>query len=463
MPFSSSADPLGCGAYLRARAGFSSTDRKIINVIKQLIASQHANLSIMTAFMLVGMLGAVGLGVDVSQAVSIKHELQGAADAAALAVLSTQSSTAKQAMQAQDGNMAQAEADAGRVFNANAGKKTYIVTRKVSVVKQNGILTATVNFTATVPTTFSRILGQPVIEVKGKAIAQTSTAAYRDFYMLLDNTPSMGLGATNADIAKMRDLDNCVFACHVVKGGVVQPSDTYGDARAAGITTRIDMVARAAASLMDTAKQARLVPDQFRVALYTFGPDASKRGLTEISPLTDDLDSVKPKATTIDLMSVPNSSYDDDQMTDFDRRIGDVGKVMSESAKGASGTGRTADDPEKILFFVTDGVNDANKPNGCSQPLHRATRCQEPIATSVCNNLKQAGFRIAILYTTYLKMKTDDGWYEKWIQPFDPQISPALKACASPSLFFEVSPSAGIDEAMKALFFQAINTPRLVG
>jgi hypothetical protein len=38
-----------------------------------------------------------------------------------------------------------------------------------------------------------------------------------------------------------------------------------------------------------------------------------------------------------------------------------------------------------------------------------------------------------------------------------------MKACASPDLFFEVSPSEGISEAMTKLFNKIVNTPRLTG
>jgi hypothetical protein len=41
------------------------------------------------------------------------------------------------------------------------------------------------------------------------------------------------------------------------------------------------------------------------------------------------------------------------------------------------------------------------------------------------------------------------------------QISPAMQACASPGLFFEVSPTQGISDAMNALFERAVATARL--
>ena len=39
---------------------------------------------------------------------------------------------------------------------------------------------------------------------------------YIDFYLLLDNSPSMGVGATPADVTTMvnNTSDSCAFACH---------------------------------------------------------------------------------------------------------------------------------------------------------------------------------------------------------------------------------------------------------
>lgn len=67
-----------------------------------------------------------------------------------------------------------------------------------------------------------------------------------------------------------------------------------------------------------------------------------------------------------------------------------------------------------------------------------------------------------MLYTTYLPLPTND-WYNSWIAPFQPEIGARMQQCASPGLFFEVSPSQGISEAMTALFKKAITSPRLTG
>jgi len=65
-----------------------------------------------------------------------------------------------------------------------------------------------------------------------------------------------------------------------------------------------------------------------------------------------------------------------------------------------------------------------------------------------------------VLYTTYLPLPTND-WYNKWISPFQSEIPTKMQACASPGLYFEVTPTQGIADAMKALFLKVIRAPRI--
>jgi hypothetical protein len=109
---------------------------------------------------------------------------------------------------------------------------------------------------------------------------------------------------------------------------------------------------------------------------------------------------------------------------------------------------------------VSDGVADENNPNSCSQKTVSGGRCQEPINTALCKTLKDRGVLIAALYTTYLPLPTNS-WYNTYIKPFSSQINPTMQSCASPGLFFEVSPTQGISDAMTALFQNAVMTARL--
>ena len=110
-------------------------------------------------------------------------------------------------------------------------------------------------------------------------------------------------------------------------------------------------------------------------------------------------------------------------------------------------------------MLVADGVTDANYPSTCTRPTASGGRCQEPLNPAVCEAIKARGIRIAVLYTTYLPL--DNDWYRNWIAPFQPTIGTKMQSCASPGLYFEVSPTQGISTAMTALFQKAVATARL--
>jgi hypothetical protein len=415
----------------------------------------------MTALLMVPLIGVAGFALDISDALLARSSLQASADAAALAAVAQNSIGVSQAMlMTSDGQVAGAMADAKKVFLGQAGNSAdyTLLSADVDVVKAGSQLKAVFTYKAEVPTTLSRILGKNKVIVSGVAEALFQTETFRDFYLLLDNTPSMGVGATSADVSKMvaNTSDKCAFACHIVKDGVEDKNSYYNLAKKLGVTIRIDVVASATSALMETAKSTRKSSNQYRMAVYTFGEKAEDTKLLEVSSLTSDLDSVKTKAAKIGLMSIPYQGYDNDQQTDFDRALSNVGKLM-----GTAGTGSSASNPEKVVFFVSDGVGDAYKPTTCTKKLNGG-RCQEPIDITQCSALKAKGYRIAVLYTTYLPLPTND-WYNNWIKPFQSEIPTRMEACASPGLYFEVSPSQGISEAMSAMFLKIVTTPRLSG
>jgi hypothetical protein len=206
---------------------------------------------------------------------------------------------------------------------------------------------------------------------------------------------------------------------------------------------------------MDTAKTTAEVADQFHMAVYTFGAAATAMGLTNIVPLTGDLMAAKSSAGAVDLMTVPNSTYNNDMDTPMDAVLAAIDKEVPQP-----GDGGTPQSRQKIIFLVSDGVADQSKPAGCSRPLSSGIRCQEPLNPDLCLKLRNRGVKIAVLYTTYLPLPTN-AWYNTWLKPFQATIPVNMQACATPGLYFEVSPSGGISAAMTALFKQAILVARL--
>jgi hypothetical protein len=191
------------------------------------------------------------------------------------------------------------------------------------------------------------------------------------------------------------------------------------------------------------------------VAIYTFGSSGNNPNLTQITPLTDDLQKAQEKAARIDLMTTPHQGFNNDQMTSLDNALTNVGKKI-----GPPGPGMNSTAPQKWVFLVSDGVGDSAKPATECTEKTTGGRCQEPIDIRYCEKLKERGIKIAVLYTTYLPLPDND-WYNDWIKPFQSDIGPRMQACATPGYYFEVSPTEGISAAMDKLFRKIVLTPRI--
>ena len=433
----------------------------MFKLFASLLRDRAGNFGILTALLTVPLVTAVGASVDVSEAMRIKADIQLAADIAAVGSVSVQSPCVVKAMASgDDGELTECEQTALKIFKGNTGQSLpdQTLSPTISVVKRGGQLDSTISVGTTVPTTFLNIIGVRSIPISIKSTGNYNATLFQKFYVLLDNSPSMGVAATNADIATMvsHTGDSCAFACHIVSTtGVENTSDYYHLAKSLHVTTRIDVVAAAAASLMDTATNTRTYANQFGMGIYSFGTKAEAVGLNEVQAMTTNLDVAKSKAATVQLMTIPNQGYDNDMQTSFDSTIGAISPII-----GTGGSGASAADAQKILFFVSDGVGDSNKPVGCTKPLSGSQRCMEPIDIKSCTALKAHNVKIAVLYTTYLPLPTN-GWYNTWIKPFQSEIATKMQACASPNYFFEVGPSQGISEAMNYLFLKIVNSPRL--
>jgi len=437
----------------------------------------------MGAIAIVPILGSAGMAVDFSRAMDLKSKLQDAADMAVLGSIAERSAGVAQAVgMTTNGPVPLSEAEAEAFFKAQSGGALSGVAEegtevekaasqdvkldlvKASVTKDGKDIKAKLTYQVTLKTSFLRIIGKDSITVSGSASAVYQTQSFMDFYMLLDNTPSMGVAATPADVDKMITATknvsdagsrNCAFACHIVaENGDINANSNYFVAKTNGVAIRIDVVAKAVKALTDEAERQQSYANQFRMAAYTFGETAQDVKLLKVAELTADLSKVKTGTQNIKLMSIPYQGYNNDQQTSFDSALTKINAEIS-----APGSGTTSANPEKVVFFVSDGVGDSNKPKGCTKKL-TGSRCQEPIDITYCKTLKDRGIKIAVLYTTYLPLP-NNSWYNSWIAPFQTEIGTRMQDCASPGFYFEVSPTQGIETAMKALFNKVIRTPRL--
>jgi Flp pilus assembly protein TadG len=487
------------------------------------LADRRGNVAMLYALILPVLLFGTGFAVDYTHAMQVQTKLDSAADAAVLAALTPAM------MQLPN---ATAQTAATNLFTAIANAQSSVIAGKtvltVNVCSPTpcsaGQRVVTVSYTAANQNIFAGVLGYSALQIAGSSTAKASAAPNIDFYLLLDNSPSMALPATQAGINSMLALTTpnqasdtgntgCAFACHQASTGNADtagnpywnPSNTsqvctgapgngknigcvqmddYQLAKSNNITLRIDELNSAVTTLMATAQSTsnsspQVPPPAYRFAAYALDSTYAI-GLTKLMSLSSNYVSnwatAAPSFQLMEMYSNNNvcaSSNGNpcgaaggvgDVETNFDTALNssNMNSTTTMPSPG-NGTNISGDKPQGVLFIVTDGVVDETNSSTCTKTL-TGSRCQEPITPSLCTAIKNRGIRIAVLYTTYLAV-TNDGWYNTWIKPFNPagasQISSQLQACASTGLFYEATIGADLGAALSALFNTVTNSAHL--
>jgi Flp pilus assembly protein TadG len=433
--------------------------------ISRLARHRGGNAAILFALCIIPVVFLSGMALDFSTATSKRLRLNAAADAAALSAV-TPAALAQ--------TNAQVQTTALNIFEAQASAIPGLTPQPpvptINVVQNGSVRSVTVSYTANSINAFPNVLGmltnttEATWAVTGSSTASSSGLPDIDFYLLLDNSPSMDIAATTSGINTMVTSTSaqggCAFACHESNpsaDGLGNPGgvDNYTLAQNLGVVTRIQNMASATQALMDTASTTEGANSAYRMAIYTFNAN----GLSTIHPLSADLSSAKSDAGNIDVLEVCQNNYltcgnsNNDTDTNFETAMNGVNQIMV-----APGTGAFGSSPQEVLFIVSDGVDDEINAT-CSQAL-TGSRCQQPFDTSWCTTVKNRGIRIAVLYTEYLPLPTN-AWYNTWIAPFQSQIGTNMQSCASPGLFFQVTTDGDITAAMQALFQQAVSAAHL--
>jgi Flp pilus assembly protein TadG len=439
--------------------------------MRRFFRDRRGNVAIIFALSMIPCVFLVGMGLDFTSATQKRVQLNAAADAAALAavtpaMMSQSTSTAKTA--------------ATNAFNAMANAMTGVtsVTPTITVTSSNGGLTRTVSVTYTANSTnsFPNVLklltgtSQTNWAISGSSTSTATTAPNIDFYLLLDNSPSMNIAATsdgiNQMVANTSAQGGCAFACHESHPssdnlGNPGGEDNYTLAANLGVVTRIQNMVAATQALTTTATTVGTANHAtYRMAVYTF----NYSGTSTVQTLTSNMSTVASAAANIDVLEVYDNNCltssctagpgNNDTDTDFNSAMSSINGIMRTPGTGSSGSS-----PQEVLFLVTDGVDDKVSVT-CSETLSGTNRCQQPFDTTWCTTVKNRSIRIAVLYTEYLPLPTN-AWYNNWISPWQPTIATNLQSCASTGLYFKITTDGDITTAMQALFEQAVATARL--
>jgi Flp pilus assembly protein TadG len=235
--------------------------RSLTGLMNRFRKDQRGNIAVIFAVACVPLISAVGFAIDYSEAMRVKAKLQSAADAAAVASISQNSSGWLAASKmTSNGPVTSAQADAMNIFNGNVSAVNSTLftlntnATAASVTKTGPNLNAVVNFSANVPVTFMKVLGvfgTPVTQltVTGSSSASSSLPPYLDFYLMLDLSGSMGLPSTDGEQTRLSQVNpddytvyskGCTFACHFqAKGSCTDP--TVGQkVNSAGVTSPVN-------------------------------------------------------------------------------------------------------------------------------------------------------------------------------------------------------------------------------
>jgi Flp pilus assembly protein TadG len=225
-----------------AKAGFAGF---LTMLLRRFRSDKRGNIAITFTLALLPILSAIGCATDYSLRSRMQAKMQSAADAAAVASISKNSAgyIAATTMTG-NGSIAVGLTDANNLFCGNlnvpnaavgvgcnapasSGFSNLALTG-TTVTKTGIVLKSVVNFSATIPTVFLKVLGYQTLPLSGVSKATASLPPYLDFYLMLDLSGSMGLPSNNAEQSRLALINpddfsvypgGCTFACHFQSSG----------------------------------------------------------------------------------------------------------------------------------------------------------------------------------------------------------------------------------------------------
>ena len=305
--------------------------------------------------------------------------------------------------------------------NGVSGLTGTSVTVTVSTGATALVRNVTVNYSTSVNTLFGAVIGMSALHMSGSSTASAQIPPNIDFYVLLDNSPSMALPATTAGVTQMQTLTSkqdsggCAFACHqastnngdtagnpcadgtapnqssglycdVTKHGA--QIDNYALARKNNITLRLDELNSGVTTLLQTASTTAkssqfATPPNYRFSVYSMD-SLWQIGLTQLMPLTTNYVSQWSTASAnFGVMEMYSNNNDcanaacssgtttpgGDVATNYDDSLGKLSQTSYIPNPG-NGTNQPGDTPQEVLFIVTDGVEDEQNGGRLQQAIN---------------------------------------------------------------------------------------------
>jgi len=520
-----------------------------------MLAQRKAAVALLFACMAIPVLGLVGLAIDFGVWNETYATLALADSSAALNAVKT----ADAAFINQDPNyLAEGGASGKQWFTVALGQGLSFsglqqTSFTSSVSQSNLTFTATVTYTGTVKSVLGRLFHFASYPITVTEAAQLQAAPYLEVIMMLDNSASMQIGATNADMQTLMqysacDPSNeytgsgsnytnkdgvtygdyqyawggnvydgplatpakyyngstlvtatptanfgtayvtsqgcpkvnnspayagapCAFACHwdTTKAAGLGP-DLWHMARVQGVTTRLDVVKTATTQVLTAMQNDNLAyANNLSVGIYTFnsvlGPIYPGTGCT---PQSFGCEAGSDFTTAIADVGAPPQAgsgiYTDTGIqpavagltgNNDDTAVRQSMAYLQNNYVTAAGNGNSPTTPSKVLFLITDGVED--------DPY---TGTRDAMPSSACQGFKNMGYTVYVLYTTYYPVMHQ--YYFANMMPWvegtgSNSVTANLQACSSATnannlstYYIEAQNSADITAALNSFLNNAL-------
>jgi Flp pilus assembly protein TadG len=446
--------------------------RRVSGLWGRLLGHRRGNVAVVAALTAIPLTMALGMCVDYALAGYKQDQINGIADAATLAGVTPQMMSTASAAQSQQVAQNMFLSQLSSVPNINIAGSKITVTATDTPNGATITRSLTLRYTVASTSVFGPLIGMTNMQISGQSAAVSATAPNINFWMLLDDSPSMAIAATTADIATLvaatPKQGGCAFACHEINptadnlgnpGGPTQ--DNYALARSLGVTLRIDLVNNALQQLLATASTTQSTfHTTYDFAIYTMdynltavGNGSQANAYAKPTPISQIVNPTIAALEVYNQSCITQTNCNNDTDSYLDATTAQLGAYIYANDPPGNGTNNPGDHPQAVLFIVSDGVTDY---------VSGGSRLMSPISRNIdsCTAIKNEGIRIAFLYTTYYPLPTNS-FYNSNIAPFQPSVATYAQNCASPGLYFQVSTDGDITGAMTTLFQRAVATARL--
>ena len=430
------------------------------HLVQRCLRDRSAGVALTFAVSVIPVIGTVGIAIDLGYVTQAKTQLNAASDAAALAA----AKGAADAFSAGQKDYIQTGQNTGAEWFKSQASSVFgpaVPIPSVTVTQSGAVFSSKITYQASVSPYFGPLFGVRTVSIGGLSSATITTNAYVSVTFLLDNSSSMLIAATQDGVDKMNSLTpfgdqnsrnavpsglgglQCAFACHWNADG----TDYYGLARNNNIQLRFDVLKTAVASAINQMISQKMIDNQFGVAIYTFGDK-----LTQSYPVDGFLGVSTNLADAIGVVQdIRSPIVPDEPNTNFPA----IMKAMA-SASTAAGDGSSTASRKKALIIVTDGLVDYGSR---TTPISKG-----PISPTDCTAMKNLGYNVYVLYTTYITKPSN------LVLPFDnidllpyingtqtPTMAASLRSCASaPTNYAEASDPTAITSAMTQMLQSAL-------